>query len=83
MRAAGVAVQVRGIRAGLLDRARRHARRTRRSVSAFTADIIRDELSRPTLDEWWDRVLRHGRVELPRSAAEILKEALRDEGFED
>ena len=49
------------------------------SLSEYVLSLLRTETSRPTLDEWLDRVASHGHLELPTASAADAVRAERDE----
>lgn len=52
-------------------------------MTQYVTDLIEDDLERPTLEEWIAEVHRDPPVRLPRPVVEYLREARREEGWED
>ncbi len=52
-------------------------------MSQYVIQLIKDDLARPTMEEWLEELHRHPRVRLPRPAADYVHEARREEGVED
>lgn len=75
--------QIRGIPTALVEKLRQRAARKGVSMSQYAVEVLRDDLERPTMEEWLAEVRRLPPIDLPVSAAEILREARREEGFED
>lgn len=78
-----VDLQIRGIPAALRDRLRRRAEGKGMSMSQYVIEVLEDNLSRPSLDEWWDEVMKGPPSKFSISAAEAVRAARREEGAED
>jgi hypothetical protein len=78
-----VDLQIRGMPAPLRDRLRKRAEGKGLSMSQYVIDVLEDNLSRPTLDEWWDEVMKGPPHKFSISAAEAVRAARREEGIED
>ena len=83
MNAKRVDVQIRGMPAGLRDRLRRRSDRKGVSMSQYVIEVLRDDLSRPTLEEWWEEVRKLPPLKLRTPAADAIRAARREEGVED
>ncbi|TMD57199.1 MAG: hypothetical protein E6I87_14865 [Chloroflexi bacterium] len=83
MNAKRVDVQIRGMPAGLRDRLRRRSDRKGVSMSQYVIEVLKDDLSRPTLDEWWEEVRKQPPLNLRTPAADAIRAARREEGVED
>ena len=83
MNAKRVDVQIRGMPAGLRDRLRRRSDRKGVSMSQYVIEVLKDDLSRPTLDEWWEEVRKLPPLKLRTPAADAIRAARREEGVED
>ena len=46
-------------------------------------EVLKDDLSRPTLDEWWEEVRKLPPLKLRTPAADAIRAARREEGVED
>lgn len=76
-RAAKVDLQVRGVLASLRDKLRQRAKRKGVSMSEYMIQVLRDDLERPTMDEWLEEARRIPKVP-GISGAEIIREIRRD-----
>ena len=78
-------LQLRGVPTRLHQRLRRYTRRSGSSMSRFAIEILADDLSRPTIEEWLARVESRTPVVLPPgiTAADLVHEARREEDVED
>lgn len=76
-------LQIRGVPVALRDRLRKRAQRKGVSMSQYVLELIRDDLARPTMEEWLAELRKHRPVKLPRPASDYLHEARREEGSED
>ena len=78
-----VDLQIRGVPAEVRDRLRRRAMRKGASMSQYVTELIQNDLSRLTMEEWLEELHRLPRVKLPHPASHYLHEARREEGWED
>ncbi len=76
-------LQIRGIPVELRERLRRRAAGKGVSMTQYVMELIRDDLSRPSMEEWLARLATRKPVKLPRPVADYLHEARREEGWED
>ncbi len=79
-------VQIRGVPLSIRDKLRRRAASKGTSMSQYVIDLLRDDLSRPTIAEWLESLEEFHRRQTFRitsSVAEVLWEARREEGLAD
>ena len=76
-------VQIRGVPVALRERLRRRADSKGVSMSQYVIEVLKDDLSRPTLDEWWEEVRKLPPLKLRTPAADAIRAARREEGVED
>lgn len=55
-RGARTNIQIRGAPSALLDKLRARATRTGKTMSQYAIEVLERDLSRPSLEEWLDRV---------------------------
>jgi hypothetical protein len=68
----------------LRDRLRRRADGKRLSMSQYVIQILQDDLSRPTLEEWLAEVGKLPPIDLKgRTGADLVREGRRELGLED
>ena len=79
-----VDLQLRGVPAPLRERLRRRADGKGLSMSQYVIGIIRDDLDRPTMDEWRSQWRRLSIVESAGAGARAVREIrdLAEEGIE-
>jgi hypothetical protein len=77
-------LQIRGVPVALRDRLRRRAEGKRLSMSQYVIQILQDDLSRPTLEEWLAEVGKLPPIDLKgRTGADLVREGRRELGLED
>jgi hypothetical protein len=77
-------LQIRGVPVALRDRLRRRADGKRLSMSQYVIQILQDDLSRPTLEEWLAEVGKLPPIDLKgRTGADLVREGRRELGLED
>ncbi|HET8567424.1 MAG TPA: hypothetical protein VFM93_00370 [Candidatus Limnocylindria bacterium] len=76
-----VDLQIRGVPRGLRDAVRRRAAGKGVSMSRYVIEVLRDDMERPTMAEWLEEVRRLPKVK-GIDAAELIREARREEGWE-
>ena len=72
-------LQVRDVPDDISRLLKERAAKAGQSLSGYVLSLLRTETSRPTLDEWLDRVASHGPLELPTASAANAVRAERDD----
>jgi len=77
-------LQIRGIPVTLRERLRRRADGKGLSMSQYVIEILKDDLGRPTLEEWLAEVGKLPPIDLRgRTGAELVREGRRELGLDD
>ena len=77
-------LQIRGVPVVLRDRLRRRADGKRLSMSQYVIQVLQDDLSRPTLEEWLAEVGKLPPIDLKgRTGADLVREGRRELGLQD
>ncbi|HEV8536508.1 MAG TPA: hypothetical protein VGR87_12465 [Candidatus Limnocylindria bacterium] len=77
-------LQIRGVPIALRERLRRRADGKGSSMSQYVIEVLKDDLSRPTLEEWLAEVGKLAPIDLrSRTGAELVREGRRELGLED
>ena len=77
-------LQIRGIPVALRERLRRRAGRKGLSMSQYVIEILKDDLSRPTVAEWVAKVGKLPPVDFGgETSAELVRAGRRELGLED
>lgn len=78
-------LQIRSVPVALRDRLRARATRKGVSMSQYVVEKLKEDLGRPTIDEWLDQAHRLPRVDLAAmgtSGAQLVREAREERGEE-
>lgn len=78
MRQKRVDLQIRNVPAALRDKLRRRAGGKGVSMSAYVIEVLRENLERPTINEWLEEVRGLPKVPPGPSGAELVREARRE-----
>ena len=77
-------LQIRGIPVALRERLRRRAGRKGLSMSQYVIEILKDDLSRPTVAEWVAKVGKLPPVDFGgETSAELVRAGRRELGLKD
>jgi len=77
-------LQVRGVPVALRERLRRRAASKGVSMSQYVIEILKDDLARPTLAEWFAEVGKLPPVDFGgKTSAELVREARREMRLDD